>query len=111
MRGVFNLRLSTPKSHTIWDVSIVLKYLKALAPNESISIKSLTLKTAMLIALVTCQRRQTLRSISLKDLTVTSNTITIRYNNKLLKQSRPGYFARYNHPVLYGRIALSLSSP
>ena len=90
VKGVFNLRPAIPKTKRIWDVSIVLNHLRKLAPVHSLSLKTLTLKTIMLIALLSGQRRQTLGLISLRNITVTNDLITISFGD-LLKQSRPGF--------------------
>ena len=90
VKGVFNLRPAIPKTKRIWDVSIVLNHLRKLAPVHSLNLETLTLKTIMLIALLSGQRRQTLGLISLRNITVTNDLITISFGD-LLKQSRPGF--------------------
>ena len=61
MRGVFNLRPPIPRYEEIWDVRIVLNYLRQLSPAKDLPLKSLTLKVCMLVALVSGQRVQTLK--------------------------------------------------
>jgi hypothetical protein len=51
MKGVYNLRPSKPKYCKTWDVSNVLGYLRKLSPIKFISLKDLTLKLVMLIAI------------------------------------------------------------
>ncbi len=60
LKGVFNTRPSFPRYKQVWDVTIVLKFLKSLDPLDSLSLKDLTLKTTMLLALLSGQRCQTL---------------------------------------------------
>ena len=60
MKGVFELRKPTSKYSSIWDVYVVLNYLSKQYPNESLSLIDLTLKTLMLVLLVTSQRGQTI---------------------------------------------------
>ena len=49
MKGVFESRRPKPKYDKIWDVSVVLKHLSSLYPNEKLSLKDLTHKLLMLI--------------------------------------------------------------
>ena len=49
-----------PRYTAVLDVNQVLNYLKTLSPVNEISLKSLTLKLTMLLALVTAQRGQSL---------------------------------------------------
>jgi hypothetical protein len=62
MKGIFELRKPKPKYKSIWDVSVVLKYL------GTFSLKNLTLKLVMLMLLVTGQRGQTIDCLSLSEL-------------------------------------------
>ena len=51
MRGAFNKKNPTPKYKFIWDVTVVLGYLESKGHNESMLLKEITLKLAMLLAL------------------------------------------------------------
>lgn len=44
MKGVFNRRPPTPRNDVIWDVNIVLEYLRKLTPVNKLTLKQLTLK-------------------------------------------------------------------
>ena len=89
MRGVFNLRPPIPRYEEIWDVRIVLNYLRQLSPAKDLPLKSLTLKVCMLVALVSGQRVQTLKKLRIDSLTIKASSIIICVKD-LLKQSRPG---------------------
>jgi len=65
MAGAFNSRPPKARYSATWDVEIVLKYIISLGPNNNLSLKNLTLKTVMLLALT----RPT-RSVDLKLLDV-----------------------------------------
>ena len=67
-RGVCNLRTPAPKYRYIWDVSVVLESFRHLPENNLLSLKLLSLKLVMLVALVSGQRVKTL---SLLDLSFT----------------------------------------
>ena len=56
MKGVFELRKPKPKYSSIWDVSVVLKYLGTFVPNPELTLKQLTFKVVMLMLLVSGQR-------------------------------------------------------
>ena len=72
-----------------WDVCVVTTYLKRLSPCSSLTLKQLTLKLTALIALVTAQRCQSLCSLNLDNLTLTSDKATFIIKDRL-KTSRPG---------------------
>ncbi|XP_072032829.1 uncharacterized protein [Amphiura filiformis] len=89
IKGVFQIRPTLPRYSEVWDVTIVLNYLKSLHPTNQLRLRDLTFKLTMLMALTTGQRVQTLHMLNLEDMVVHSNDITF-YCSKLLKQSRPG---------------------
>ena len=64
-KGVFNLRPPKPRYNTTWDVSVVLRYLNTLPDNRRLSVKQLSLKLAMLIALVTAGRCSSLIALDI----------------------------------------------
>ena len=92
MRSVFNARPNLPRYSQIWDVSLVLMYLEKLSPGKCLSLLQLSKKLATLIALVTGQRTQTIKSLTLNDLEYTNNAAIFHvktllkhdsiYNNK-----------------------------
>jgi hypothetical protein len=51
LKGVFETKPALPCYTCIWDVEIVLKYLKNLGPNTELTLKLLTLKLVMLLGL------------------------------------------------------------
>ena len=70
MKGVCESRRPKPKYDKIWDVSVVLKHLSSLYPNEKLSLKDLTHKALMLILLVSSQRGQSIHYLDLQHLTM-----------------------------------------
>ena len=66
MKGIFNLRPSCPRHVQTWDVSVVLHYLKFLSPAPLLSMKNLTLKLAMLMALISLSRANLLHKLDLR---------------------------------------------
>lgn len=55
MKGVFNQKPSLPRYKSVWDVSEVFKWLQK-NDIDDINLNSLTLKTVMLLALLSEQR-------------------------------------------------------
>ena len=89
MKGIFELKPPTPRYEFIWDVNIVLDYLKTI--DENVSLEVLTHKLVMLLALATKQRVQTLHAISIDDINVYEMCVIIPIR-KLLKHSRSGNY-------------------
>ena len=88
LKGVYVLRLPTPRYSSTWDVSKVTDYLKTLAPLRELNLKSLTLKTVMLCALASAQRQQTLSALDLKFKKESRDSISFVVTDRL-KTSRP----------------------
>ena len=73
LKGSFNQKPPTPRYSHFWDVGVVLRFLKQLGTNSSLSLKWLSIKTAMLMAL-TCPSR----SADLSKLNICYRTYTAR---------------------------------
>ena len=73
----------------VWDVNQVLDYLETLSPVNEISLKSLTLKLTMLLALVTAQRGQSLLLLNV-DPMIDNRTSVAFPLREHVKQSKPG---------------------
>ena len=85
MKGVFKLRPTLPRYNYIWDVNIVLDYLKFFYPNEDLPLSHLTLKLTMLLALTTAQRVQTLKVLNISDFQIYGDLVIIPIK-EILKQ-------------------------
>ena len=53
MKGIFEIRPALPKYCEIWNVTVVLNYLKSFEHVSALSLKELTLKLTMLLCLTT----------------------------------------------------------
>jgi hypothetical protein len=73
LKGVFIIRPPKPRYTHIKDVNKVLIFLRKLSPVKHISLKDLTFKTTMLMALAQAARVQILNVITLKDVKKTKN--------------------------------------
>ena len=62
MKGVFELKPVLPKYSHTWDVDTVLNVLECYAPNDKLTLKELSHKLVMLLALLTGQRCQTIHT-------------------------------------------------
>lgn len=89
MKGIFELTPPLPRYKIIWDTSIVLDFLANYYPYNELSLTVLTQKCAMLLALTSMQRTQTLLAISLDDIKYFDDCILITIH-KTLKQFRIG---------------------
>jgi hypothetical protein len=89
MKGIFELRPALPKYSEIWDVSVVLEYLKNVDIPTVLSLKQLTLKLTMLLCLLTGQRCQTVHSIDINHMQKMDDRYRITIRQKL-KQTKIG---------------------
>ena len=89
--------MKTPQARysAIWDPTVVSKFLKTLASAEFLSLKDLTHKLVVFMALVSVQRAQLLHLLDIKNMTRHKSSITSSLSLPL-KQSRPGV----SNPVL-----------
>ena len=63
IKGIFQLRMPTPKYLVTWDVSVVLGYLQTLSLKNSLSLKQSTSKLAMLMVLISFNRCDSLHNL------------------------------------------------
>lgn len=91
MKGVFQMRPSKPRYVSTWDVSIVLRFLSTLSPVRFLSLKQLTIKTVLLLALVFAARTQLLSLLDLSRMSKSRDKVEFTFDVTELKQSRPGY--------------------
>lgn len=88
-KGLFRMRPSRPKYNETWNIDPVLTEIKKLHPVETLKLQQLTEKLAMLLALSTGHRIQTLSKIDIADISESSSGIEIRIHD-LIKTSGPG---------------------
>jgi hypothetical protein len=88
-KGVFNMRPPKARYKETWDVSKSIEYLKSLSPVQDLSLKFLTFKLAMLIALTQASRAQSLQLLTIENLRKGSDFYVLQYKGSL-KQSKPG---------------------
>ena len=100
LTGVFNLRPTKPKYQETWDVSKVLCYLKTLSPVETLTLKFLSYKLVMLIALTQASRSQSISLLSIDGMKKDDKSMILFYSG-LLKQCRKGKINPYVQFFMY----------
>ena len=88
MKGVYHLRPPQPRYTGRWDVKQVLDFLKRKGDSESLSIKDLTLKLAMLLALLNADSASDLCALDVRYLSLTRNGAEFQLVT-LTKSARP----------------------
>lgn len=89
MKGVFNLCRPTPRYVDTWDIQPVLNYLELLFPLDKLSLKELSLKLVMLLALTSGQRCQTLTFLDTQNMSECADGYVFLIKDHV-KQDRPG---------------------
>ena len=65
IKGVFEMKPALPKYSNKWNVNVVLNYLELLHPHNKLTLKELSQKLAVLLALLSGQRCQTILKLIL----------------------------------------------
>ena len=89
LKGAFHERPPLPRYTSTWDVNRVLQYLKSLGPSSDLTLKKLTHKLVMLLALTRPSRSADLSSLSLARRRYSPEGVTF-LPAALAKQSRQG---------------------
>jgi len=87
LKGAFNERPPIARYSTFWDVGVVLKYLKGLGENDKLSLRLLTLKSVMLLALTRPARSVDLSKLDITARSFSGEGVTFKAQH-LSKQSR-----------------------
>ena len=90
MKGIASRRPSLPRYSSIWDVGLVFDMFKQQPLVQFLSLYDLTLRTVMLLALVSAQRGQSLHLLDINLMTVTDEAYTFLIMGDF-KQSRKGH--------------------
>ena len=89
LKGIYNERPATARYEDTWDVDLVLKYWKDMQVNANLSLKELTFKLIILIAVITAARIDTMSKLTLENMKRTQDSV-ILFLDKPLKQSKVG---------------------
>lgn len=92
LKGVYNEKPTLPRYNCTWDVSVVLRYISDNLSKSTVegtpSLKDLSLKLVMLLALTTGQRLQTLHSICVHNIDINCEYVKIRIGELLKTRSQ-----------------------
>lgn len=92
LKGAFERKPPSTKYYGIWDVQTVLDFLRTYSPIASLTLKQISLKLVMLLALVSIQRKQTLLQLNINtEFMKKSKNEFVFILSKHVKQSRPNY--------------------
>ena len=75
LSGIDNLRPPVPKYTVIWEVEVVINFLKTMIPEDDLSNKDLTLKVVMLMALTSIKRCSELQMLDTQHMAVGENKV------------------------------------
>ena len=103
-RGAFNSQPPGPKYSTTWNVDVVINYLYSLSPSELLSLKDLSLKLVVLMALTSANRSSDLHALDLnfrrytpEGVIFTLPTLTKTRRSGPLKES---FYCRFKEEIL-----------
>jgi len=99
MTGIFNRKPCFPRYTETWDPQIVLDYLCSYPDVKDMSLKQLTLKLTMLMALVSAQRTQTLQLLSIEYMVRKPDVFTFKVMSLLKQSSASGGKQRHLAPI------------
>ncbi|XP_076065157.1 uncharacterized protein LOC143039186 [Oratosquilla oratoria] len=90
MKGILNLRPPLPRYTETWNVQPVLKKLKSMYPLHTLTLKDLTFKLVMLMALTQAARIQTLHLLVTYGIHMEQDYILVQLQGNI-KQCRPKF--------------------
>ena len=100
MSGAFNRKPTFPRYVETWNPQIVLNHLKGYPDIKEMSLKQLTWKLTMILALVTAQRTQTLKLLSIDDMQTKAGEYVFPITSILKQTSANGDRQRYLQPIV-----------
>jgi len=89
MKGIFELHPALPRYKSIWDVSIVFNYFRKRPSASDLNLKELTLKLTFLLSLLSGQRCQAIKSLTIDNRELSSKKCIFKVTDKV-KQTRVG---------------------
>lgn len=95
LKGIYRNKPTRPKYNSTWDPQIVLNHVSHWFPNEDMDLEKLTKKLAILLALSTGHRVQTLSVINIDNIRKSPTGLNISITD-MIKTSAPGR----NQPLL-----------
>ena len=91
MKGVFEQRPTFPRHQDIWDLKPVFDHFRLQQSMASLKLKDLSMKTTILLCLLSGQRCQTIKLLNIKYIDILTDRYIFRVIDKV-KQTRPGTY-------------------
>ncbi|XP_011859632.1 PREDICTED: uncharacterized protein LOC105557096 [Vollenhovia emeryi] len=91
-KGVSVLRPPRPRYNFVWDPAPVIAKLPSIYPYEGVSLKDITKKLILLLALATGHRAQTLSLLRISQISLDENYLLSLSNNIRLAHSSSGFY-------------------
>lgn len=89
VKGIFNTKPPVPRYQHIWDARIVLDKLRNWGPVGNLTLKQLTLKLCIMLALLGAARTQLLKAFRTDKIDISDSHVQLRVDD-LMKTDRPG---------------------
>ena len=89
MKGIFQSRPALPRYNKTWNVDTMLQYLLSLPDTNALSLKDITLKLVILVAITTAQRGQSLHLMDIANMVKEKDSLTFMLASSI-KQTQPG---------------------
>ena len=99
MRGVYNARPPQPRYTTTWDVGQVLHHISSLGRNRDLSLKQLSHKLVLLLALANASRASEIYALDIRYMSRSREGICFAIAD-LTKTARPGKKRSIYYPSL-----------
>lgn len=106
MTGIFNKNPPRPRYMQMWDVNKVLSYIIGMENNKDLSLKEISMKLCMLMALASASRSSEIHKFDFENMNITEDEIIFTLKS-LTKSRRVGQspisvkFTKYEeHPKL-----------
>lgn len=101
MTGLFNQKPALPRHTETWNPQIVLNHLKTFPTTGTLSLKQLTQKLVMLMALLSAQRIQALQKLSLEEMSTSPGKYIFHISSLLKQTSAKGGRNRHLFPITF----------
>ena len=85
MKGVYNLRPGCWQYSQVWDISCVLQFLRKISPVSKLTLKMVTFKLVMLLALTLANLSQSLHLLCIDDMKKGFSSYTLQWVGKTIQ--------------------------
>lgn len=109
LKGIYNKRPSAPKYQATWDPHAVLKYLEKLFPLENLY--QIFLKLVTLLALTTGHRMQTFSQITVPNINILPDSVTIRITDRIKTSGINKYQPLLVFPIFKDKPEVCVANP